>query len=104
MADAHGCSVVETNKVNVCVVVGIYAYLSMFRAYIYCHKTQMIIFISYSAHFTGVWAESREVSCYGGELLHFNFYIQLLFLHTNAIDAEFSPDGGACGTPPLCNF
>ena len=111
MADAHGCSVVETNKVNVCVVVGIYAYLSMFRAYIYCntmqskcHKTQMIIFISYSAHFTGVWAESREASCYGGELLHFNFYIQLLFLHTNVIDAEFSPNGSTCGVPPLLLF
>ena len=46
----------------------------------------MIIFISYSAHFTGVRAESREANCCGGRLLHFDFYIQLLFLHANAID------------------
>ena len=47
----------------------------------------MIILISYSAHFTGIRAESREANCCGGRLLHFSdFYIQLLLLHTNAID------------------
>ena len=46
----------------------------------------MIIFISYSVHFTGVRVESREANCRGGRLLHFDFYIQLLFLHANAID------------------
>ena len=35
----------------------------------------MIIFISYSAHFAGVRAESREANCCGGRLLHFDFYI-----------------------------
>ena len=29
---------------------------------------------------------SREANCCGGRHLHFDFYIQLLFLHTNAID------------------
>ena len=66
----------------------------MFRAFTYCkttqskyQKTQMFIFISYSAHFTGVRAKSsREANCCGGRLLHFNFYIQLLFLHTSAIN------------------
>ena len=28
MADAHGCSVVETNKVNVCVVVNIRVFIN----------------------------------------------------------------------------
>ena len=45
----------------------------------------MFIFISYSAHFTGVRAESREANCCGDRLT-LDFYIQLLFLHTNAID------------------
>ena len=67
----------------------------MFRAFIYCntaqskcHKTQMFIFISYSAHFTG-WHpgwEQRRANCCGCRLLHFDFYIQLLFLHTNVIN------------------
>ena len=46
----------------------------------------MFIFISYSTHFTGVRAESREANCCGCRLLHFDFYTQLLFLHTTAND------------------
>ena len=34
----------------------------------------------------GVQAESRDGRTAGCRLLHFDFYIQLLFLHTNAID------------------
>ena len=47
---------------------------------------QMFIFISYSAHFSGVRVENREANCCGGRFLHFDFYTQLLFLHTTAID------------------
>ena len=41
MADAHGRSVVETNKVNVCVMVDICVFINVnFRAFIYCNTTQ----------------------------------------------------------------
>ena len=92
MADAHGRLVVETNKVDVYVVIDICVFIYVQGNYLLnlttqskCHK-MMFIFISYSAHFTGVRAESRAASCCGDRLLHYDFYIQLLFLHTTAID------------------
>ena len=47
---------------------------------------QMFILILYSAHFSGDWAECREANCCSIRLLHFDFYIELLSLHTNPID------------------
>ena len=46
----------------------------------------MFIFIPYSAHFTGVRAQRAEGRTAAVIDLHFDFYIQLLSLHTNAID------------------
>ena len=59
----------------------------MFRAFIYCnttqskcHKTWMFIFISYSAHSSGVRAESGEANSCCGRLLHYDFYVKVAVL------------------------
>ena len=96
MVDAHGCSVtLKQIKLTFCIVVNIhvFSYIQVLSSFtetqcklsVMKHR-MMFIFISYSAHFTGIRADSRAVNCCGGRLLHFDFYIQLLFLHTNAID------------------
>ena len=95
MVDAHSWSVVETNKANIWVRSGWHMHIYQCSGHLFAvtHRKvnvikQMFIFISYSAHFIGWhpgWEQRRANRC-GGRLLHFDFYIQLLFLHTNAID------------------
>ena len=68
MADAHGRSVFETNKVNNCLVLNIYVFPHVQGIFLVKHtqskflKTQRFIFISYSADFTGVLAGEQKCS------------------------------------------